>query len=296
MADAKYRGLRIINVIEVDSLPNLITNADVQKCVQMRDNGGYVQGIAYALQKLGSLPNTYNYVDAGHHGWLGWDENFNGSAELFAQMGRMAGMSTVQGFITNTANYSTLKEPFLDPNGSLAGIELRQSKWLDWNPYVDELSFAQAFRNKLVSLGFDASIGMLIDTSRNGWGGSARPTAKSSASDLDTFVNQSRVDRRVHAGNWCNQSGAGLGERPRANPATGIDAYVWIKPPGESDGASREIPNNDGKGFDRMCDPSYGGNARNGNSATGALPDAPLSGSWFSAQFQELMKNAYPAL
>ncbi|MBM7865093.1 cellulase/cellobiase CelA1 [Lentzea nigeriaca] len=29
---------------------------------------------------------------------------------------------------------------------------------------------------------------------------------------------------------------------------------------------------------------------------SGALPDAPLSGKWFSAQFQELMRNAYPAL
>ncbi|MET1075538.1 MAG: cellulose 1,4-beta-cellobiosidase, partial [Umezawaea sp.] len=63
-----------------------------------------------------------------------------------------------------------------------------------------------------------------------------------------------------------------------------------------SDGSSKEIPNNEGKGFDRMCDPTYTGNARNGNSMSGALPDAPLSGAWFSAQFQELMKNAYPAL
>ena len=59
---------------------------------------------------------------------------------------------------------------------------------------------------------------------------------------------------------------------------------------------ARAIPNNEGKGFDRMCDPTYSGNARNGNSLTGALPNAPISGAWFSAQFQELMRNAYPAL
>ena len=45
-----------------------------------------------------------------------------------------------------------------------------------------------------------------------------------------------------------------------------------------------------------MCDPTYGGNALNGNNMTGALANAPLSGRWFSAQFQELMANAYPAL
>jgi cellulose 1,4-beta-cellobiosidase len=42
--------------------------------------------------------------------------------------------------------------------------------------------------------------------------------------------------------------------------------------------------------------PAYGGNARNGNSPTCALPDAPLAGHWFSAQFQQLTQNAYPPL
>ena len=120
---------------------------------------------------------------------------------------------------------------------------------------------------------------MLIDTSRNGWGGTKRPAAASSSTDLNTWVNESRIDRRTHAGNWCNQTGAGLGERPKAAPAAGIDAYVWIKPPGESDGSSKLIPNGadnpGGKGFDQMCDPTYTGNARNGNNLTGSLPERP---------------------
>jgi cellulose 1,4-beta-cellobiosidase len=45
-----------------------------------------------------------------------------------------------------------------------------------------------------------------------------------------------------------------------------------------------------------MCDPTYTGNERNGNSMTGSLPNAPISGAWFSAQFRELMANAYPPL
>ena len=88
-------------------------------------------------------------------------------------------------------------------------------------------------------------------------------------------MNGGRLDRRIHLGNWCNQSGAGLGERPKAAPGAGIDAYVWIKPPGESDGASKEIPNNEGKGFDRMCDPTYTGNPRNDNNMSGALGERP---------------------
>ncbi|GIH14591.1 glycoside hydrolase family 6 protein [Rugosimonospora africana] len=304
MSDSKYSSLRIINIIEIDSLPNLVTNTNgtagaTDMCNTMLQNGNYVKGIQYALNKLHAISNAYNYIDAGHHAWLGWDSNFGPAADLFASTARgtTAGMASVDGFITDTANYSALQEPYFNINSTVGGQSVRQSTWVDWNNYVDELSFAQAFRTKLVSEGFSSGLGMLIDTSRDGWGGPNRPTAASTSTDMNTFVNQSRIDKRIHAGNWCNQSGAGLGERPRANPGpAGIDAYVWIKPPGESDGSSSAISNDEGKGFDRMCDPTYGGNARNGNNMSGALPNAPLSGHWFSAQFQQLMANAYPPL
>ncbi|BCJ56312.1 glucanase [Actinoplanes sp. NBRC 14428] len=296
-SDTKYRNLRIINIVEIDSLPNLVTNTNLATCATMKQNGGYVQGVGYALNKLGAIPNVYNYVDAAHHGWIGWDSNFGPSADIMLEAARASGnVRNVHGFITNTANYSALTEPHFTINTNVNGTSVRQSKWVDWNYYVDELTFAQAFRQKLVQVGFDSGIGMLIDTSRNGWGGTGRPAAASTSTNVDTFVNQSRIDRRAHAGNWCNQDGAGLGERPKAAPAAGIDAYVWVKPPGESDGSSTEIPNNEGKGFDRMCDPTYGGNDRNGNNPTGALSGAPISGAWFSAQFRQLMANAYPPL
>jgi cellulose 1,4-beta-cellobiosidase len=68
---------------------------------------------------------------------------------------------------------------------------------------------------------------MLIDTSRDGWGRADRPAAVSTFTDLNTYVDDSRVDRRPQRGDGCNQKGAG------------IDAYVWVKPPGESDGVSQ---------------------------------------------------------
>ncbi|MEU6534709.1 glycoside hydrolase family 6 protein [Streptomyces sp. NPDC047000] len=303
LGDAKYASLRIVTTVEIDSLPNLVTNTGSRatataNCDTMLANGNYVKGVGYALAKLGAIPNVYNYLDAGHHGWLGWDDNFAPSATLFKQAATSEGATVddVAGFITNTANYSALKENNFTINDTVNGTSVRQSKWVDWNRYVDELSFAQAFRNQLVSVGFNSGIGMLIDTSRNGWGGTARPAGPGATTSVDTYVDGGRYDRRIHVGNWCNQSGAGLGERPQANPATGIDAYVWMKPPGESDGSSTAIANDEGKGFDQMCDPTYTGNARNGNSMSGALPNAPLSGHWFSAQFQQLMQNAYPPL
>jgi cellulose 1,4-beta-cellobiosidase len=303
LADPKYASLRIVTTVEIDSLPNLVTNTGgrptaTPECDVMKANGNYVKGVGYALNKLGDVANVYNYVDAGHHGWIGWDDNFGPSADVFKQAATAEGatVADVHGFITNTANYSALKENNFTINDNVAGKSVRESKWVDWNRYVDELSFAQAFRDKLVSVGFASDIGMLIDTSRNGWGGAARPTGPGATTSVDTYVDGGRYDRRLNTGNWCNQSGAGLGERPQAAPAAGIDAYVWMKPPGESDGSSKAIDNDEGKGFDRMCDPTYEGNARNNYNMSGALGDAPISGHWFSAQFQELMKNAYPAL
>ncbi|GAA5194720.1 glycoside hydrolase family 6 protein [Rugosimonospora acidiphila] len=298
MKDPKYASLRIVNVVEDDSLPNLVTNLSIATCAEANSSGAYVQGIQYALNQL-HANNIYNYLDIGHHAWLGWDSNFAPAATLMTSVvrGTTNGFASVDGFIDNTANYGALQEPYFNINTSVNGTSVRQSTWVDWNFYVDELGYSQAFRNQLISDGFPSSLGMLIDTSRDGWGGSARPTAASTSTDVNTFVNNSRIDRRIHAGNWCNQSGAGLGERPKAAPGpAGIDAYVWIKPPGESDGASSQIPNDEGKGFDRMCDPTYGGNVLNQNNPTGALANAPLSGHWFSAQFQQLMANAYPPL
>ncbi|AYC36461.1 glycoside hydrolase family 6 protein [Streptomyces griseorubiginosus] len=303
LSDAKYAGLRIATVIEPDSLPNLVTNAGgtnttTDACVTMKSNGNYEKGVSYALDKLGALANVYNYIDAGHHGWLGWDSNLGPSVQEFYKVATTNGanVSDVTGFIVNTANYSPVKEPNFKVTDMVNGQTIRQAKWVDWNQYVDEQSFALGLRDKLVAAGFDSGLGMLIDTSRNGWGGSARPAGPGPQTSVDAYVDGGRIDRRIHAGNWCNQSGAGIGQRPTAAPAAGVDAYVWVKPPGESDGNSAAIPNDEGKGFDRMCDPTYGGNARNGNNPTGSLPNAPLAGHWFSAQFQQLMQNAYPPL
>jgi cellulose 1,4-beta-cellobiosidase len=293
-----YSNLRIATIIEIDSLPNLVTNTTDRvtgtvQCDAMKANGNYVNGVGYALAKLGAIPNVYNYVDAGHHGWLGWDTNFNPSVQIMLQAANASGATpaNVVGFITNTANTSALQEPYITVDSTT-----RPSRWIDWNQFNDELSYAQAFRNAAVAAGFPSNIGMLIDTSRNGWGGPNRPTGPSTLSDLNARIDASRIDRRIHKGNWCNPSGAGIGERPRAAPASGVDAYVWIKPPGESDGSSSAIPNDEGKGFDRMCDPTYGGNPRNNNSQTGALPNAPISGHWFQSQFTQLLQNAYPPL
>ena len=103
------------------------------------------------------------------------------------------------------------------------------------------------------------------------------------------------MDRRRHADDWCNQAGAGSGERPRSAPEPGVDAYVRVKPPGECDGAALPTGVPDGKGFDRMRTP---GDVHEGagdrSHRSGALPDGPLAGARFPAQLAQLLANAHP--
>jgi cellulose 1,4-beta-cellobiosidase len=73
-----------------------------------------------------------------------------------------------------------------------------------------------------------------------------------------------------------------LGERPQANPAPLIDAYYWIKPPGDSDGGADPAK----PGFDKSCGPD----------APDSTTGAPHAGNWFHTYFVELARNASPAL
>jgi cellulose 1,4-beta-cellobiosidase len=300
---AQYASLRIVMVIEPDSLPNLITNLEFARVKEANSTGAYVQGVQYAIGKLRSVNNTYAYVDVGHAGWMGWPANFDPFVELLKKVGSgiPGGCEKVDGFISNTSNYNVFAEPYLTASQSIGGRPVRSlSGWYDWNDFIDEQPYATALREALIkgNNAFPSRVGLLLDTSRNGWGGPQRPTGPSTSTDLSTFVRASTLDRRIHKGNWGNQSGAGIGARPVAKPAPYYHAFVWVKPPGESDGSSIAIPtgpdNPKGKGFDRMCDPTYPGNSLNGFHLTGALPNAPVAGRWFQTHFAELVQNAYP--
>ncbi|RYP77471.1 hypothetical protein DL769_003425 [Monosporascus sp. CRB-8-3] len=91
-------------IIEPDSLPNLVTNIDLQTCQQSQ--AGYEEGVAYALKTL-NLPNVVMYVDAGHGGWLGWNDNLRPGAQELAKVYKNAGSpSQVRGIATNIAGWN----------------------------------------------------------------------------------------------------------------------------------------------------------------------------------------------
>ncbi|WP_269664848.1 glycoside hydrolase family 6 protein [Streptacidiphilus rugosus] len=300
LGNSKYSNIRIAAIIEPDSLPNAVTNQSKAACQTATPY--YETGVEYTLNKLHAIPNVYNYLDIGHSGWLGWSSNMGPAAQEFAKVAKAttAGISSVDGFVSDTANTTPLDEPFL-PNSTLqvGGNPLDSAKFYQYNPYFDEHTYDEAMHASLVSAGFPSSVGMLIDTSRNGWGGSARPTAlNSSPTTVDTYVAANKVDQRPFRGDWCNVNGAGIGARPTAQPYGSSDpiiAFIWVKPPGESDGDYPTATHSHG---DPHCDPN--GTQTDGNGGTyptDAIPgyDVP-AGQWFAAQFQQLVGNAYPTL
>ncbi|WP_100448122.1 glycoside hydrolase family 6 protein [Glycomyces xiaoerkulensis] len=297
IGDPVYEGLDVVAVVEPYAIPNLAAHTDpspfaTEECDVMGDNGNYMEGIAYAVTELADV-GVYNYLDAADHAAIGWHDanpaydEFGNAVELFGQMLSMGvDPGDVDGIATNTAGYAATVEPYFDADDVVGGTPVTQTDWIDFNSYIDEYDFASDLRNAVVDEGFDQDLGIIIDTSRNGWGGPDRPTATSGSSDPAAYVDESRIDRRISKQDRCNQDGAGLGARPQAEPIAdpNLHAYAWIKPPGLSDGSDGPVlvP---GQGYDSTCAPEYG-----------SLQGAPPRGEWFQGHFDQLLRNAWPPL
>ena len=122
-------------------------------------------------------PKARVYYDAGHSGW----HPAARQAELLRQAGAGSAASS-DGVFSNVSNFHRT---------------------------ADEIAYD---RRVLDALGGPASLGAVIDTSRNGNG--APPD-----------------------GEWCDPDGRKLGRAPTLNTGEArIDGYLWVKLPGESDG------------------------------------------------------------
>jgi cellulose 1,4-beta-cellobiosidase len=236
-----FSELPIVVVLEPDSLGNLVTNMNLPKCAESR--AAYVESTVYAIQKL-QLPNVSIYLDAAHAGWLGWDHHRESVIRVYKKVLKQAGgYDMIRGFATNVSNYTHLY--------NRDGAAMESS-----DPCYNEMVYVKKLAVGLSDNGVKNK-GFIIDTARNGKGGI----------------------RKVW-GHWCNIKGAGLGERPRAAPAPFIDAYFWIKPPGESDGISDPTQPR----FDAEC------------ASDESAPGAPQAGVWFQSYFVDLVRNAVPPL
>jgi cellulose 1,4-beta-cellobiosidase len=238
---AAHPDQRVVLVLEPDSLANIATNLGVERCATA--DPIYRRAISYAVAKL-SLPNVFIYLDAAHAGWLGWPKNLPKAVAIFREvLAAAGGADRIRGFAVNVSNYDLIKDDTVTRN-------------TPDEPSPDESSFVADLAKALAANGITKK-GFLIDTGRNGRGGI-----------------------RTAPGNWCNIKGAGLGERPRVAPAPLVDAYFWIKVPGESDGTANQTAPR----FDPNC------------ASDDATPGAPEAGMLFESYLVDLVKNAAPPL
>ncbi|KAI0117944.1 1, 4-beta cellobiohydrolase [Nemania sp. FL0031] len=196
-----YSDVKVILVVEPDSLANLITNLNVAKCSNAQ--AAYLECTNYAIKAL-NLPNVSMYLDAGHAGWLGWPANIGPAAQLFGQVYKDAGSpASLRGLATNVANYNAWKITGACPS------------YTQGNSVCDESGYVNNMAPLLKAQGWDAHF--ITDTGRSG----KQPTGQS------------------QWGDWCNAIGTGFGLRPSASTGDALlDAFVWVKPGGECDGTS----------------------------------------------------------
>ena len=246
----------------------------------------------YAVDALKAQPNVSVYLDGTHSGWLGVGD----AAHRLVQ----AGVNDADGFFLNVSNYQFTTnlvqygtwvsqclayaskvnsgDFFGCPNqywnggplpakiaellGEWKGVALSSyGEWSDDSdvPELNTSGINLRYANMLGST--QPTTHFVIDTSRNGQGPWQAPDYPDPQ-------------------DWCNPPDRGLGLRPTAN--TGnllIDAYLWVKIPGESDGECTRGLGPAGE----AVDPEWG------------LIDPP-AGAWFPEMALDLVHNANPPL
>jgi endoglucanase len=229
----------------------------------------------YAVDALKAQPNVSVYLDATHSRWLGSGD----AAHRLVQ----AGANRADGFFLNVSNYQPSEQ--LEKYGTWISkciwFASDPGSWgnghYDWcaSQYypanVDDFSTwgltDQWYTDNVESqtwVPYPGDAGLkhfVIDTGRNGQGRWIPPADHPAGDPQD----------------WCNPPDRGLGYTPTANTGMALlDAYLWIKIPGESDGQCFRWTSG-------PLDP-----VRN-------MEDPP-AGQWFPEMALELVQNANPPL
>jgi endoglucanase len=206
-------------------------------------------------------------------------------------------------------NIASLVGPYTGVALSPFGVWSETSTTADLNTSGIDASYASALGSTVPTAHF------IVDTSRNGQGPDSMQTYAAAPDDQPSSVISTLV-----GGDWCNPPNAGLGVKPTA--ATGVnlssldsylpgsppllDAYLWIKTPGQSDGQC------DAAGGVRSWDdaadtPSIPGWPSSSSPAfqtfdplwslqTSSVLTDPIAGAWFSQEALTLAQTANPAL
>ena len=291
-------------ILEPDGLgliPNYVSELDgSQNCTitgpEATPEARFAQ-LNYAVDALTALPNTAVYLDATHSGW----QNVSESAFRLLKVD----VEQTAGFYLNASNYQYTSNQVQygtwvsacitaatsstswdgDPVGPLvsgfhdcpnqywnggpatgwAGTALSPyGEWsTSWSGLATDLPLTTAGINSRYATMAAGTTHFVIDTGRNGqgpWDWAAAGYASAGA-----------------AQDWCNPPDRGLGIPPTTNTGNVlVDAYLWVKVPGESDGScNRSVAGS-------TTDPEWGG-----------IVD-PAAGAWFPQQALQLAQLANP--
>jgi endoglucanase len=273
-------------ILEPDALANLPSDCGyVGVDTSALDAARYAEiGHAIATFESSVTPNVILYLDAGHSAW-------HSVGDMASRLVR-AGVAQTQGFFLNVSNYQYTQnqlhygtwisecitlinagqgtgscgDQYWNGGPATNWIGVAMSPYGIWSEAATDptLSTAGVDSRYAAALGsLHATTHFVVDTSRNGIG----PWQFAARGYPNAGVAQ----------DWCNPPGRGLGTRPTASPGFDlVDAYLWIKTPGESDGSCT-------RGTSGPADPEWG------------LTD-PAAGAWFPQQALQLAQLASPPL
>ena len=244
----------------------------------------------YAVDALSELPNVSVYLDGTHSAWL----NVGDASHRLLQ----AGVQDADGFYLNVSNYQftansveygtwiskcityvtavntgdygSCGNQYWNGGPATNWTGAAMDRYQEWRsePYSGNPADL-AWNTVGINSRYDLILGsthptthFVIDTSRNGQGPWEPPAG----------VYPDPQD-------WCNPPDRGLGLRPTADTGIALlDAYLWVKIPGESDGECTR-----GLGPTGTVDPEWG------------IVD-PGAGQWFPEMALQLAQNANPPL
>ncbi|GGB61820.1 glucanase [Blastomonas aquatica] len=221
-----------------------------------------------AVAILAALPNVRIYLDGTGSSWLA-------PGEIASRLIR-ADVDKVAGFFLNVSNFESdaravpyarwvsdcialVSRTGLDPRACPSQFSADPFEKPDNRRWIDA-AYDRLFAERGLKRAPQSQKHALIDSSRNGLGSWKPPAGRYRDAEV-----------------WCNPPARGLGRRPTlASGEAYVDAFLWIKVPGESDGECL-------RGTAGPEDPER-------------RIKAPAAGQWFVEQARELIELAKPPL
>ena len=315
--DAVASGLgrgRAVVIVEPDGLANL--PSDCASAYPGQDiaalTASRLADIKYAADTLENrAPNASIYLDAGNSAW-------QNVGEITRRL-LLADVNTVNGFALNVSNYqftvnsddygtwvadcvaysTTISPGGYDscpnqywnggPSNNWTGVAL--DRYAPWSSTAvdDPTHYTGAIDERFAGMlnGTVPTAHFVVDTSRNG-----RGPNDMSAYAAAPYNQPASVITALQNGNWCNPPGAGLGHQPTASTGVPlVDAYLWVKNPGESDGQCNVAGG--ARAWDYSLDNpwNWDATAQQQNDPLWGIAD-PAAGAWFPQQALQLAVNA----